>query len=284
MESETTIDLRKLLALFKKHIFSMVFLTFGCGVIGWFVAKTMVTPKYATGAQLLVSQKANKDDLNAALQAQQAGVQAIDTYKDIIKNDVIMSAVQKKLANPTRLVRAAQPAKFRTLADGTKRLIRKAKAPIYERAGMAYNVSRGQLDQSISVSSNANSQVFAVNVVDSNPDRAAAIANATAEVFKAKIGAIMAISNVSIIARATTPSAPSSPKMRYYVVAGLLLGLFISVVIILVRDMFDVTVRDEAFLVQDLGLTNLGIVSRIKLSAHDRKLTMPSTKRASRRV
>ncbi|MDN6028197.1 MAG: hypothetical protein L0I02_00060 [Lactobacillus sp.] len=39
MENETTIDLRKLLALFKKHLFSIVFLTAGLGVIGWFVAK-----------------------------------------------------------------------------------------------------------------------------------------------------------------------------------------------------------------------------------------------------
>lgn len=282
MENETTIDLRKLLAPFKKHLFSIVFLTAVLGVIGWFVAKTMVTPQYTTGTQLIVNQKVNKDDVGAALQAQQAGIQVIDTYKDIIKNDLIMSAVQKRLANPTRLVRAGQPAKM--AQDGTRRLIRKAKAPVYERTGMAYNVSRGKLNQSISISSNTNSQVFAINVVDSNPNRAAAIANATADAFKTKIGKIMEVNNVSIVARATVPSAPSLPKVKNYVVAGLLLGFFISVIIIILRDMFDVTVRDEAFLVQDLGLTNLGIVSHIKLSAHDRKLTMPSTKRANRRV
>lgn len=129
----------------------------------------------------------------------------------------------------------------------------------------------GMLSQSVSISANSNSQVFAINVTDSNPDRAAAIANTTAQVFKAKIATMMAIDHVTIVSRASRPIAPVTPKVRQYVLGGLLLGFFLSISVILVQDMLDVTVRDETFLTQELGLTNLGMVSTIRLSERDRQ-------------
>ncbi|GFZ26178.1 YveK family protein [Lactobacillus corticis] len=282
MNTENTIDLRRLLTLLKEHVLSIVLWTVGLGLLAWGYTEIAITPKYTASTQVLVNQKTNKNDAGQAYQAQQAGIQVITTYKDLIKNDVILSDTKSELAHPTKLVKKAQPAKYKTLSDGTKKLVKKATKAVYEQSGKAYNVSKATLAKEISVSSNQNSQVFSINVVDTNPERAKAIANTTAKVFKKKIAQIMSVENVTIVARAVAPTRPSSPRVKLYVAVGLLAGFVISILIIVLRELFDVTVRDDTFMTQEMGLTNLGVVSHIELEDSVRNMSALKPKRSSK--
>ncbi|MCQ5003302.1 hypothetical protein NE699_25410, partial [Escherichia coli] len=60
---------------------------------------------------------------------QQADVNAVTTYKDIITSRVILKGASKYLANPVTVVKKATPAKkavYKTQDDGTKVLVKKA--------------------------------------------------------------------------------------------------------------------------------------------------------------
>ncbi|MBT8829529.1 YveK family protein, partial [Lactobacillus delbrueckii subsp. bulgaricus] len=59
--------------------------------------------------QLLVNRKST--DANQAYANQQADINAVTTYKDIITSNVILKGASKYLANPVTLVKKATPAK-----------------------------------------------------------------------------------------------------------------------------------------------------------------------------
>ena len=76
----------------------------------------------------------------------------------------------------------------------------------------------------------------------------------------------MNINNVTIVAPATN-GTQSSPNVKMFTLAGFVIGLVLSFAVILILEMTNTTVRDDAYLTQDLGLTNLGHVSHFHVSS-----------------
>ena len=141
----------QLLQLCRRHIWALILWSVGLALVGWGIANFVISPKYSSSAQILVNQKSNKNDPNAAYTTQQANMQLVNTYKDIVTSHVILKDASDRLANPVRVVKKAKPAKYRTTGDGRKVLVRKAQPAVIERDGKAYSVSAKQLASSISV-------------------------------------------------------------------------------------------------------------------------------------
>lgn len=263
--SNNTIDLRRLFNLCRKHLKFLITCTIALALAGFIVSKFIMTPKYTATTQLLVNQKNENNANGQAYNNQQADIQVINTYKDIITSPVILKETKKELANPVKVVRKTQPAKYKTLADGTKRLVSAAKPAKVEHTGQGYSMTTSQLSDAITIKTQTNSQVFSVSVETDNPKKSAAAANTIANVFKKRVKKIMNVNNVTVVARATTPSKPSSPNVKLFTLAGAVLGLLISFMIVLMRDLMDTSVRDNDFMVDELGLTNLGQITHINL-------------------
>ena len=267
---EVTIDLRRLFILIKKHLISILIWMIGLGLIAYGVSEYVLVPKYTASTQLLVNRKSTSD-ANQAYANQQADVNAITTYKDIITSNVILKGASKYLANPVTLVKKATPAKkavYRTEEDGTRTLVKKAvkaKPAVYKREGKSYLVSAGELSSAVSVTTTSSSQVFTLSATAETPAKAQAIANAVAKEFKEQIPKIMDVNNVTIVAEAPK-GTKSFPKINMITAIGVLAGLLISLLIIIIKDLSDTTVREDSFMTNELGLTNLGEVSSITMS------------------
>lgn len=235
MESEKNtneIDLQHLWKLFVQHVRMILIWTVGLGVIAWGLAAFVIPAKYTATTQILVNQRNSNDNNGQAYTNQQADIQMINTYKDIITNQVILKSASKQLANPS----------------GSQR---------------AYALSVAKLKDSLTVSTQNNSQVFSLSAEAGNPTEAKVIANTVAKVFKKQIRSMMNVNNVTIVSEATTPTSQSFPNKKLFALAGLVLGFLISYVYVLVRDLTDTTVRDNDFMTNELGLTNLGQVGEI---------------------
>ncbi|MST79579.1 exopolysaccharide biosynthesis protein [Lactobacillus equicursoris] len=265
---EVTIDLRRLFILIKKHLISILIWMIGLGLIAYGVAEYVLVPKYTASTQLLVNRKSS--DANQAYANQQADVNAVTTYKDIITSNVILKGASKYLANPVTLVKKATPAKkavYRTEEDGTRTLVKKAvkaKPAVYKRESKSYSVSASELSSAVSVTTTESSQVFTLSATAETPAKAQAIANAVAKEFKEQIPKIMDVNNVTIVAEAPEGSK-SFPKVNMITAVGVLAGLVISLLIIIIKDLSDTTVREDSFMTDELGLTNLGEVSSITM-------------------
>lgn len=278
-----TIDLTQLIRICRKHIWALILWSVGLALVGWGVASFIISPKYTSSAQILVNQKANKNDPNAAYATQQANMQLVTTYKDIVTSHVILQEASDRLANPTRVVKKAQPAKYRTEADGTRRLIKKAQPAVIDRSGKAYSVSAKQLAKNISVSTQQQSQVFTINAKADTPDKSKAEANAVAEVFKDRIKSIMNVNNVTIVAPAAK-GVQSSPNVRLFTLAGFVIGLVLSFAVVMIRELSDTAVRDDSYLTDTLGLTNLGQIAHFNVSSSFQLNQNANKKNKRRRV
>jgi capsular polysaccharide biosynthesis protein len=95
---DTTLDLRQMFGILRKHIWFIIISTIGFAIIAFGVAEFAMTPKYTSTTQILVNKKTSNEGLE--FQNQQADVQMISTYKDIITNQVVLKQVQQNLAHP----------------------------------------------------------------------------------------------------------------------------------------------------------------------------------------
>ena len=261
-----TIDLHRLMVLCRKHIKMLIIWTLLAGILGFVIAQFVVVPKYTATTEILVNQKHTNDNNGQAYNNQQADIQMINTYKDIITNQVILSKASKQLKNPVHVIKPAQKAVYRTNADGTRRLIKEAQPAVVERGGKSYNLSTDELRKAISVQTQQNSQVFSLQVKTDDPQESAVVANTVANVFRQQIKKIMSVNNVTIVSRASTPDTPSFPNKKLFALAGAVLGLILSFLYILIGDLMDTSIHDDDYLTNELGLTNLGHVNHIEMS------------------
>lgn len=244
--NETVIDLRQLVSLIWENIWGII----AWGVIGILIALGIsfifMTPKYSATIDLLVNQKVD----NSALQynAQQADLQAINTYKDVLTKPVILSPVLKQIKQQDN-----------------------------------YAGSLADLESSVSISNETNSQVVSVTVTDTNAYTAADIANTIGKVFSSKIKKMMKVNNVTVVTKAKADTNPVSPKIKLNILIGFVIGVLIGIALIVVRDLLDTSVRNEKFLTDDLGLTSLGFVSHMSHSTSRHAVSVVISQQAESR-
>lgn len=129
---------------------------------------------------------------------------------------------------------------------------------------LSYSVSASELARAVSVTTTTSSQVFTLSATAETPAKAQAIANAVAKEFKEQIPKIMDVNNVTIVAEAPK-GTKSYPKVKMITMVGVLAGLVISLLIIIIKDLSDTTVREDSFMANELGLTNLGEIAHITM-------------------
>ncbi len=119
------LELRQLWHIIQKHLFALIFMAIIGACAGYGVAKFVIAPTYSSSTSMLVNRSA--DDTSTAtanLSDQQADVQLINTYKNLIISSNVLGAVSDKLENPAPIVvKKAKDAVYDTLADGTRHLV-----------------------------------------------------------------------------------------------------------------------------------------------------------------
>ena len=248
---DNVIDLGRLWLIVRRNWAFMLALGVIVGGVAFGVSKFVIHPQYSSSAALLVNRKQDGDQAGVQYADQQADVQIINTYKDIITRPIILNTVVNNLTKPHKeQIQAAvpaQPSKYKLVAakyDDT-------------------DLTADSVAKMISISNQTNSQVFSVNVKSGDAKMSKDIANTIAEVFKDKVASIMSVSNVSIVSKAMTNSKPIAPNVKLITLAGFLLGVFAGLAWGIIKEVTDRTVKDLEFLTDELKLTNLGVIEYI---------------------
>lgn len=257
-ESNNTIELGHLMAILRKHFKMLIVWTLLAGVLGFVVAQFVVVPKYTATTEILVNQKHSNDNNGQAYNIQQADIQMINTYKDLITNQVVLNEVSHEL-NSSKTAREY---------------------------GRSYNMPVSKLKGAIKISNQQNSQVFSVAVKTDDPNLSAATANTIARVFKKQIKKIMSVNNVTIVSRAAAPDSPSFPNVKLFTLAGAVLGLVFSAIYLVIKELMDTTIKDDDFMTKELGLTNLGHIDHFHLNHNfqAKQIRLGNDQQAKRRV
>lgn len=102
-----------------------------------------------------------------------------------------------------------------------------------------------ELSRMISAESVAETEVFRVTVTSPDPNEAEELANAIAYILPKRISSIVEGTSAKIVDAAVVPSSPSSPSFTRNTLMGFIFGFGVTVVIILLREVFDISIRDE---------------------------------------
>ena len=226
------VDIGNILQAMRKNVIFIL-----CwGILGLIISLItvflFVEPKYNSSIDILVNQKENNAQVQYA--AQQADLQVINTYKDVLTKPIILTSVLKEVKRTDN-----------------------------------YQGNLSTLENSVKVSNQTNSQVITVSVTDKNAYVAADVANTIGKVFSKKVKKMMQVDNVTIVSNAKVNNSPVSPNKKVFALAGVVIGAFVGIAITFIKELTDKTVKNSSFLTDELGLTNIGSVYHLDINDND---------------
>ena len=107
------------------------------------------------------------------------------------------------------------------------------------------DVSYNELKNMISAAAVNSTEIFEIVVTSPNPEEAEVLANSIAHILPKRISSIVEGTSANIVDYAVIASSPSSPSYTQNTLIGFIIGLLISVLIIVIREIFDITIRTE---------------------------------------
>ena len=121
-------------------------------------------------------------------------------------------------------------------------------------------MTTAELAKKISVEAINDTRVLQIKVVDSDPERAAAIANTVREVAGQQLKEIMDLEAVNLVYEAQVPDQKSGHNLTGNTVVAAVIGLAIALVALVVIYLLDDTIRSEEDVERRMGLSVLGVI------------------------
>ncbi|MDU5509436.1 Wzz/FepE/Etk N-terminal domain-containing protein [Enterococcus gilvus] len=117
----------------------------------------------------------------------------------------------------------------------------------------------------ITVSSESSSQIIEIKVLSDSYREAARIADETASVFKSEIPKLIKVDNVNVLSEAkqVTNPGPIKPRKMLLMILSVLLGIFVGMLIILIRVFTDRTIKTTQDITEVLNIPLLGKTNTI---------------------
>ncbi|EKB54762.1 YveK family protein [Facklamia hominis] len=240
---EEEISLLDLWKLFLKHFKTIFFMTLLGIIVSVVVTKVFITPQYKSKAELIVNQESNSSQ-TIQYNDLQTSINLINTYKDIIQSESLLTEVSQKMGG---------------------------------------QVTAEQLSDSIDVEQSQNSQAFEVSATLPDPKLAQEVVDNVVTSFQETLKGIYGdkISNIYLLSSANYNPVAVSPRTILSALIGMVLGGALSLLVVIVQELSDTTVKNEDFL-NGLGMIKLGEVYSI--SKEDRKKARKhGQKKANRR-
>lgn len=128
------------------------------------------------------------------------------------------------------------------------------------------DVSVEQLNKSIQINSQSESQIFSMTVQSIRPEHAVLIANTISETFQREIRGIMNVDNVNILAEAVLAKEPKpvSPNPVVNTAVSIVIGFMVGIGLALLLEFLDNSLRTTEDVAATLGLPVLGTIYKIQ--------------------
>ncbi len=230
MEQFEDISLKRLAEILLKKIGFIVAATLIAGVLAFIYSEMMIVPEYESSVSLYVNNE-TETTVNKTLGSDiQASQMLVDTYIVIIKSDTVLNQVSQILA---------------------------------EKNIMGYDAET--LRNSITASAVDATEIFEVTVRDTDPMNTYTIANTIADVAPPIIQDFVEASSVKVIDYAVVGERVS-PNIQKNMILGLIFGFLLSCLFVVLREIFDMRIKDEDELEQWFKIPILGVIPDISNS------------------
>lgn len=206
---ETGIDLQRVVSAILQRVWMVIFASVAGAVLAFLITYFMITPQYKASAMFYV----NNNSFSVG-----------DTALSISSSDLVTS---------------------RGLVDSYV-VILKTRETLNDVIDYAdSNLSYSQLRGMISAEAVNETEIFEISVTSTDPNEAEQLANAIAYILPKRIGNIIEGTSAKVVDAAVVPSRPSSPSYTKNTLLGFLLGLVMTVALIVLQEVLDITIRSE---------------------------------------
>ncbi len=230
MEHFDDISLKRLMEILFKHISLILAVTLIAGVFAFVYSEAVLEPEYESSVTMYVINDSEHTVQKTYTSDIQASQMLVDTYKVIIKSDTVLNEVSKKLVEKG--------------IDG------------YNASGLRQGITANAVDAT---------EIFEVKVKSTDPETSYVIANVIADVAPDVIKDFVEASSVKIIDYALE-GKQVSPNVQKNMMLGLLIGLFLSCLFVVLREIFDTRIKSEDELEQWFQYPLLAVIPDISAS------------------
>lgn len=246
MEQFEELNLKRLVEIIFKHISMIIAVTLITGILSFVYSETMIVPEYESEVTIYVNNKKPGESSQILSSDIAASQKLVETYVVIIKSDKVLTKVAERLEE-----------------DGI--------------GGYHPN----QLRNMITAEAVDNTEVLAITVRDTDKVNTFMIANVIAEVAPDEISYYLEGSSVKVVDYAGV-GTKVSPNVQNNMIIGLAIGLLLSCIFVVLKEIFDMRIKNEDELEQWFKLPILGIVPDISDAGLTNKTGYYSYRRTSK--
>lgn len=176
------------------------------------------TPKYQSYTTIVLTRAGNASDDNASVTQTDVTMnqKLVGTYSEVVKSKTVLSQVISNL--------------------------------------QIANLTESELRSNVTVTAIEDTEVIKIIVSNENPEYAAKIANEIGKVFSEKISDMYKINNVYTLDEAEVSYTPYNIKHVKYLAIAMVLGIVVACGIVIVRGLFDTTVKSAEEIEQALKI------------------------------
>lgn len=203
------VDLRKIGRALLHKAWLIVLIAVLCAIISVVVTYNFVTPQYQSSAMFYV----NNSSISVGEASLSISSADITASKSLVESYIVIL-------------------KTRTTLDD-----------VIDYAGV--NRSYSELRNMISAADVNETEIFEIVVTSPDPQEAERIANAITYILPKRISSIIEGSSAKIVDTAVVPSQPSTPSYPQNIFMGFLVGMLLTMTVIVIKQLTDVTIRTE---------------------------------------
>lgn len=209
------LDFRRVMNLLVNKVWLIGIVAIVAAVAMFLGTLFFVTPKYESAAMFYV----NNSALNAGTIMDSITSSDLTAAKGLVESYIVILSTRETLVK------------------------------VIDRAGVDRTVE--ELRKMIKAASVNSTEIFEVVVTSTDPEEAEAIASAIAEILPDRIKGIIEGSSAKVVDSAVLPTKPSSPSYLNNAIIGFLLGMVGCISVIVLRHIFDTTIRTEEDITQN---------------------------------
>lgn len=202
------IDLKRILDAVMHKAGLIVLVSVLCAVVAFLGTFFFVTPKYQASAKFYVNNKSANSSNSGSVTSSD-----LTTSRNLVDSYIVILKTRESLNQ------------------------------VITHAGVDRTYAR--VRSMISAAAVDGTEFFQVTVTSADPQEAEKIANAIADILPGRIAEIMDGTSAKVAEAAVVPTKPSSPSYAMNTAIGFLLAFVLTVLVIVLQEIFDTTIRTE---------------------------------------
>ena len=206
MDSSIELNLRELIAVIIRKLWLIALSAVLVGTMAYVYTDRFVTPLYQTSVTIYVNNSIYGEKEAITNNDLTTSKALVNTYMQVVKSDAFLEKVSKALDK---------------------------------------KVSTSAINAALTTKSMNNTEMFSVTVSNANPELAAEIANAVADMVPVEVPKIADGSSARVVDYAKVPQVPYSPSYSKNVTLGACIGAMLIVVALVIQVLLDLHVKGE---------------------------------------